>query len=222
MTESSERPEQHNEAADGKGSAQYRRFDPRRIWRWHKYLGDIERFTLWVALATVLLVILGAFQFRAFIESERAFLSIQDLVLATGEPVADQKLVFLLMVHNSGKHVARVKEINISMLVGKFVKELPDVRQYHPIGHASALPVIAPEETRPAVIRIFNTIPREDADNIASGAYPIFVYGYVTYDTGFNLLFPATTGFCYSYSAPPMRILGMFDACNQQAYTYAN
>ena len=77
--------------------------------RWFRSLDSTEKFTFVVAVFTAVLALATCVQVWAFIQSERAFLVVDNPRFRTGEPTADRPDL-IMTLKNPGKKVAAVQE----------------------------------------------------------------------------------------------------------------
>lgn len=80
----------------------------------------------WLVFFTGVLAVVGGLQFWAFVESERAFLSVINLTINGGFPSPGERTMrVLVQVKNGGKSTAFVKNTTIGVRFGKLAEE-PD------------------------------------------------------------------------------------------------
>ncbi|HTO83024.1 MAG TPA: hypothetical protein VMQ73_12350, partial [Methylomirabilota bacterium] len=104
-------------------------------------LNPIDRFTFFIALFTLCLVIVSGLQYVAFVSSERADLVVEDVQFFYGEPSTQQDgMGVFLIIKNVGRHTAHVTELNVSPGLMVTTSELPDNPRYQ---EKPAVPVIA-------------------------------------------------------------------------------
>src|SRR5579863_2304567 len=228
MTDSEQSQGNNHEGNDAerKQDSGYCSYNPMRIIKWHRNLKDIDRFTFWIAVFTFFLFMSTIVQVLAYIESERAYLVIEDINFMRGEPSGDEGGLGLVMViKNVGKHEAVVKELNVKSGVFIIQKQLPDYPNYvneHPI--RTVIPPIPPQEQRTAFMSEAPqefAIPREDVlKGVTSGNIPLRVFGFIDYGTGY--WFSGRVGFCFVYVPANKRLFTnspKFQACDNPHYT---
>jgi len=69
-------------------------------------------------------------QVFAYIQTERAFLLIDDLRFRDGEPTTNPPFALIMPIENSGRNVAFIKDINITAQLGVHESYLPDEAKY--------------------------------------------------------------------------------------------
>ena len=195
---------------------------PIRARKWCNSLDRIEHFTFWVAIFTGLLFIVAVLQYRAYVESESAFLIITEpKFIPSGEPTAGP-VIIVMAIKNTGKHAAIVEEINISALPTT-PEKFPDNPEYQKLIDTAVIQPIAPGLEFPLNFRgapriIFSP---EIVSNMLSGNEAFYVYGFIKYNSGYNIIWLSETGFCYVYIPPSNRAGFLFETYKKPKYTYA-
>jgi len=185
------------------------------------------RSTVVTAVFTGVLTLLAFIQAYSFIESERAFLILEDLRFLHVEPTSEPDgYDLILKVKNVGKHTAIVSEFDLRP--GFFVihKTLPDVPPYDGAKIDTLIPPVGPDEIKTinahAIVKPSKNI--SDADRLAgvlSGDVPLRVFGFIEYDIGYPSFRSGKLGFCQEYVPISRRKNGPpFETCNHPAYTY--
>ncbi len=176
------------------------------------------RWTMVVALFTVVLSGVGALQFWAFVQSERAFLSVSGFEIVGGLPhVGDTTVRLSVEFRNGGRSTAFPKLAQMNMRLGP----LPPKREY-----AKEPQFVVPPILPDSILRDHDTIvlphavSQTDVDSIKAGTIRISVLGYITYSDIFGLFGDRTSGFCFTYAPSPPEA-PEFDACREPEYTYA-
>lgn len=173
------------------------------------------RFTWWVAAFTFCLACVGLIQAWAFIQSERAFLSVTGFQIEGGL-TANKPLAFLFGIKNSGRSAATISGLDIATgsaviwpppdkLSSLAINAIPagDVQYeiYNP-RFGSGAPVVFPEP-------MFSLIQ--------DGKSKIYVYGLIRFDDEFSIFWGREVSFCYLHipqrSAPTNT---MFGGCTHQ------
>jgi hypothetical protein len=94
-----------------------------RIGEWYKRykgLSPIESFNYHIMIFSGLLTLMAALQYKAYIETERAFLVMDEVKLVHKEPsVEEGGLDFIVRIKNVGKHPGTVKKLVIIGSTGK-------------------------------------------------------------------------------------------------------
>lgn len=209
--------------------SKYSRFNPMRIREWYKCLDSIEKFNFLIMLFTGILSGIGLLQYVAYIETERAYLIIEEIRLFHNEPVVQAGgLDVAVPVKNVGKHIALITDFKIAIELGIINKDLPVYPDYTrtTIGSITIAP-IASQKGALVPVREKDKgpppIPREELiRGINEGTYSLDVYGVVQYKTGY-FWFEGMTGFCFHYMPIGKRTNSSqsFNTCQSQNYTYA-
>jgi hypothetical protein len=165
-----------------------------------------------VAAFTAVLCLIGGFQVWAFIQSERAFLSISAAnILSTGN---DSPLIIGFELSNGGRSVA-TGHINFYSRM----RSLPSTPDYsNPLIMAYS-PVVAGGIDRPS---INVPLPSSDIAEIRGGQQPFFIYGIIYFSDVFTFFGPKQVGFCLRFreiNAPP--VVSFFGTCTESAYSFA-
>jgi hypothetical protein len=225
----SEEPKGNNETQNGANREEsriYPRFHPGRAMQWYCRFDNIERFTLWVAFFTAVLAVVAALQYIAFRESERAFLIVQNGYLASGEPVSDRPISFIINIKNVGKHTAKTTSLNVSVTVNVRRRFLTDNPEYAKMNGSQEVAPIAPGIIYPFVFRgdainPGNTLPAAAVEGIINGTIGLFIFWFFQYESGYFSLWSPNTGFCFEYIPPALRSTGSFEICRKEKYIYA-
>lgn len=182
---------------------------PRPI-RWWGSLVPIDKFTFVVAFFTGLLFIATSIQVWAFIQSERAFISLDSVTINKLE--AGKPLVIQIVVKNSGKSTATTAVVFYNSDI-----QLPLHRKYGP--NKAELPPVISGGT--ITFRFFNPDPLTE-DNIralATGAIDFYVWGYIAFEDEFSIFGHRIVGFCVVHD----RDSGIgFETCHTKEYTYTH
>jgi hypothetical protein len=224
-SEDSQRTNHESNGAEGNDSPKYFRYNPMRIIQWYRNLKDIDRFTFWIVVLTFFLVVMTGVQVLSYVESERAQILIEDIIVKDVDPFLLNPVDTILVLKNVGRHIAVITKVNLR--VGFFIinKDLPKYPDYPDQFNISAVftPVL-PGGTYPMFIKNVAepfTIPMEVViKGVNDGTIPLRVFGVIEYDTGYWLSF-GTIGFCFTYIPPSKRVSNQkFQACDNQRYTY--
>ena len=169
---------------------------------WVYKLEPIEKFT-------GVLCIVGALQLLAFIQSERAFVSISGAnILNVGN---ESPLFIALDLKNSGRSVA-IGDLQFYSRA----KSLPPIPEYRDPLIINYTPVVAGGSSTASI-----SAPVMDAASIAdirSGKLPFFIYGIIKFSDDYSFFGPRQVGFCLRYYAIGA---SLFSTCSESAYTYA-
>ena len=177
------------------------------------------RWTRAVGVFTGFLVVVGAIQVLAFIESERAFLSVVDFRINGDLPkVGSRNVQVLFGVKNGGKNIAFVSYETVSAKVGPL--------QANPeYGNEPQRPIppIPPDVVANSSdnILLSAALSQGEIDAMKDESRRLSIFGYITYSDTFWILGNRTNGFCYTYM--PVSSGGRTElvTCPERQYTYA-
>lgn len=173
-----------------------------------------------VGIFTFVLSAVAFLQFWAFVQSERAFLSVTSLRIDGEFPKPGDKLIrVFFQVKNSGKSAAYANHVTLGMALGR----LPDA-PYYGNEQQRTQPPIAPEAVAfdGDEVILSRSITQEDIDAVKAGTVRLSFFGFMSYTDIFQFwpLFSGKSyGFCFTYSATPTGA-SPFVACPELAYTY--
>jgi hypothetical protein len=178
-------------------------------------------FTAWAITAfSALLVVVTGLQFWAYIQSERAFLVIDDLKFYNGEPTAGGVLIF--KIKNPGKTVATIQTINLSSYLGALSDNAP-------LGTTTRFVVaIAPGDqfNMRATFSNPEIFTPQVISALVKGEQTISMFGFIKYDNGYNwfgLFQPAEVGYCFTYVPPTEQYGGeTFEICKNPRFIYTH
>jgi hypothetical protein len=185
------------------------------------------RWTRVVGVFTSVLAIVGGIQAWAFIQSERAFLSLAAMQFDGVHLAAEKRVTILVDVKNSGRSTGFVTDFNITTTITPSATKLPKIPDYQqgpgiavgPIVAAGTKKVIAnPRGLNNAPTLI---LPQDVAASIKSKTLLVYIFGYISYTDEFTLFGPRKSGFCYLY-IPDRGNESIFDDCPYAEYTYAH
>lgn len=231
MTHSEERKRNNHErnGHEDTSNPKHSWYNPLRIIRWHNGLDNIDRFTFWIAILTFFLVVMTGVQVLSYIESERAFLSIEEIGFIHGEPSVEPDGITIKMgIKNFGKHVAVITQMNAepSFYIGKKgLDASPDYDDRNIIKWVTS--PIPPQIQRTVIFgpATENTpVPKEEIiSGTKNGKIPFHVFGFIDYDTGYRLS-SGRVGFCFTYIPESQRRVARqsFKACDNPNYTYTH
>ncbi len=175
-----------------------------------------------------MLCVVSVMHYCAFVTSERAYLVMpSDIRLGTDATSIKESTHFVLIMKNIGKHVASVRSFNvkISPLVNK--KTFPEAPDYSDAVIQTTAPTPPGGENMVHLTPFYSPINMpvtnvELLKQINSGEVPLYIYGFVDYDTGYFSFGSGKTGFCFKYipeqNRPNPTII--FQICENQKYTY--
>lgn len=221
------REESQNDNEETQEPANYFRFSPMRPIQGYRKLKPIERFNFWIACFTLVLTCMAVLQIAAYIETERAYMIVEDVKLFAGEPSTDDGgLDMGIFMENVGKHLAVITDFTVVIEIQIVDKHLPDYPDYKH-GTSSKLvvrPQVAQQKTMIPVRenKAPPPIPREDIiRGIKDGTIPLHIYGAIKYRHGYFML-GGVSGYCFTYiPVTKRRINKSFNTCENQNYTYA-
>jgi hypothetical protein len=192
--------------------------------RWFRSLTRPDKFTFVVACFTVVLALATCVNVWAFIQSERAFLVVDNLRFLSGEPTTDGPFPLILTIQNPGRNVATVKEIKLAIYLGLHHQQLPDEPDYTNAIKVTVLPSIGPGLDHQIPIRgtlnVASNFRAQVVSDLLSGEDSFYVFGEIQYDNGYNVIGVSEVGFCFSYAQPSQRFIETFEACDKSKYTY--
>jgi hypothetical protein len=175
-----------------------------------------------VGVFTAVLAIVGALQFWAFVQSERASLAITSIAAKNLIQAGSETIPLFFTMKNSGRSLAIIKDSVFDAHFGP----LPNIPDYK-VGLMISVAPIAPDLTANLHTEIPLPTPMNatDAASIKSGALQVQFYGYITYTDVFGLVGNKVSGFCYYYVANPILPnlppdAEQFDVCQQPQYMY--
>jgi hypothetical protein len=177
------------------------------------------------ALLTLVLAIFTGLQAYSFIESERAFLVVRDIHFKHGNPTLDADgYDIVMLIENSGKHVAKVTKINLTN--GFFIKKkgLPDVPPNGALLSKIVPPIVPGQDL---TVYLHAELPVnleisavERLAGVLDGTIPLRTFGFIEYDRGYPWPWPGKIGFCQDYVPMTRRENVSFETCDKGAYTY--
>jgi len=182
-----------------------------------------------VGAFTVLLFSVTALQTYSFIESERAFLTVKSITFVDGEPSPEGHRDFVILIHNSGKHVAMVSDMRVTARYGIIHRTLDDAPHYPAARQEYIVPPIVPaSDSRIVANAVFNErnpaplSPAEMAQGLLDGSIPLWIYGFIEYDIGYVRWSPGKVGFCSQFLSLSRRRgqPSNFLTCDNPNYTY--
>jgi hypothetical protein len=197
-------------------------------WMFHQ-TDPVAGFTGWLVVATVLLGFIALCQVWAFIQSERAFLTIGAMSFSKGHLVANEPAVITYTIKNGGKGTAFIEKFSQTTMIA-VSDPLPPTPVYRETPFPGLIgPVIgggvktgrAGLGTPNGVsLLVFDTL---DIDRLKTGKAKIYVFGYIRYTDDFSFFGRSrVTGFCYLYNPEGVPSESVFDDCKEPAYTYAH
>jgi hypothetical protein len=174
------------------------------------------RWTSVVGVFTVVLAVVGGIQAWAFIQSERAFLNLDDLQISGGLPEYSKPLRVFLTIKNSGHSAAFVKNVALNM----GFQQLPERPEYKPMALFAIGPIPGNSIRKStADFGVHNEITRAHIEAIKAGTFKMFIFGFFDYTDDFSIFGQRTVGFCYTYDPLPTAG-GSYDNCTEPNYTY--
>jgi hypothetical protein len=193
-----------------------------RITRWHRRLQPIEKFSFWVSVFTLFLVLSAIGQVFAFIQSERALLSISIADFKSPDAPYDD-IPIKVSIHNGGKSGALIINGGLNFQIAGPGTKLPETPSYGATREEFRTLVLAGETIYPIAVMV-STMQKpweaDYADKIRAGIYKFTVFGFVEYEDEFSYFGYKKTGFCvrYIYYKP---IGDGWISCGARNYVYA-
>ena len=186
---------------------------------WAYNLTPIEKFTF-------LLLIVGAVQAWAFVQSERASLTLSATQFSAGL-AAGKPFMITFEVKNGGKSTAQIDKFQPVTYFAFGNKRLPPMPQYGQSAEV-AMSQILPGGNNRIVLRVREPIKNElliltkdVADGIANGTIGLYLFGRVVYKDDYSRVFGThVLGYCFWYD-PNTTDSIRFPSCDEPAYTYA-
>jgi len=178
------------------------------------------KWTRVVGVFTAVLAIVAGFQAWAFVQSERAFLSVQNFRF-DGALTPDKQLVLAYAIVNSGRSTAIPHDVNVTLTTGLLDRpEYGDNVRFAigPIAQSTEVPGFYFSQDGRGNPRI---ITADEVAKFMEGRTKFYVYGYVEYEDDFSLIGYRKTGFCYLFV--PERSGGgksAFRPCTEKQYTF--
>jgi hypothetical protein len=174
------------------------------------------RWTRAVGLFTGVLALLAAIQFWAFVQSERAFLSIPGIAIDGGLPRAgDPSPLVIMQIRNSGRSTAVLGRLVFNQASGAMASLLQG-REYKEGQSQLSTPPPIPADTTIPVRDHLQMFTQEEIDAIKAGKNRLAFFGYVAYTDEFWLFGSKTTGYCFTYSSTESQWID----CPERDYTY--
>ena len=177
---------------------------------------SMVRWTRAVRLFTFALAVVAALQFWAFVQSERAFLSVAGVSIDGGLPKAGDPTPHVVMqIKNSGRNTAFVDRVLLDEAYG-LNGPLSQKPNYKDETDPGVPPPIPADTTVPRNNHLPKTFTQDEIDAVKAGKNRLALFGYITYTDTFWLFGSRTTGFCYTYSPDVSQLA----TCPERAYTY--
>lgn len=193
----------------------------------------IARSAIVTAVLTFVLAILAALQAYSFIESERAYLVVDNVAFKHIEPsLAPDGLDLVIAVKNVGKHLALVTKFAVKPLFGTQHKELPETPNYEGGILGKVVPPIVPtgQITVNAHSMGIRPLPGQRDEDVSAtniiigvinGDIPLWIIGFLDYDLGYPWFHQGAVGYCQQYIPEKSRVGdNRFETCNSPKYTY--
>jgi hypothetical protein len=190
----------------------------RSMVRWTK---AVAWFTGVLALFTFLLALVAALQLWAFVQSERAFLSVVGLSIGGtdgGLPKASEPHTrVVLQMRNGGRNTAFIDRFRFDAAYGA-MGPLPQEPQYLDEPQFGVPRPIPGDTTVPVNDGVAKTFTPDEIDGFRTSKGRFSLYGYVKYNDAYWLFGARTTGYCFTYSSREAQ----WTTCPEPNYTYAN
>jgi hypothetical protein len=196
------------------------------LWRWvvsfFTGLRTLEVFTLILAFST-------SIQVWAFMKSERAFLSIETMLISGNQIRDGSPIVFSMQIRNSGRSTSFIT--NTLFTVSIRPDDLPLIPNYSPQGKDFRGPVPAQGVYNATIIprgvdqSPQYIVPSGLSEQVQNGTMRIYVYGFIHYRDDYSNIFgERKTGFCWIYNPLANPSVSQFDNCDARytEYIYAD
>ncbi|MFZ0845659.1 MAG: hypothetical protein WAM62_07690 [Pseudolabrys sp.] len=179
---------------------------------WYSRWTKADVFTFAIAAFTCI-------QVWAFIESERAFLSV---IGARNGPAdiltADKPVAIAMTIKNSGRSTAIVDDFNMTVTIHD---PLPVVPKYETLNELRFSAIEAGAES-PGTYRAPTTLTNDEISAIKRGDAQFHMFGFVRYHDAFSILGGRVTAFCIVYDPRPGPPGSEFTICPERAYTHTD
>jgi len=177
------------------------------------------RWTRVVGFFTAVLALVGLIQAWAFMQRERAFITVDDLSIHGGMIAKGQPIRVFMVAKNSGHSAAIVQDVSFNIKFGP----LPDAPNYLKLSLFALAPIPGGSTNKSTASFAWpDWLTDQSVADIKNETLPMSIFGYVKYTDEFSFIFgPRTTGFCSTYTSQPVAA-GQFNTCDQPKYTYAN
>jgi hypothetical protein len=175
------------------------------------------RWTSAVGLFTGVLALLAALQLWAFVQSERAFLSVAGISIDGGllPKAGDPSYRVTMQVRNAGRNTAFVDRLLLDEAYGP-TQPMPQQPEYKDEPRLGVPPPIPADTTVPANDHMQRSYTQDEIDRIKAGTSRLSLFGYIKYTDELWLFGNKTTGFCFVYSS----IDAQWTTCPERDYTY--
>ena len=173
-----------------------------------------------VGVFTIVLAIVAVLQFLAFVQSERALLSLAGLEIVGGVPKAGDPLVHVLVrFTNSGRAAAAAGHFAL----GIHFEALPPKPEYNDLPERGSQPVPAGGGTEfYSTVTLTRALTQDEIDKIKLGTTRMSIFGYIKYSDPFFFFGGMTNGFCSTYVPPPAGEAKFYNSCPEPNYTYSD
>ena len=179
------------------------------------------RWTRIVGLFTASLAVVAGLQFWAFVQTERAFLSVVNLAIDGGLPgIGNQSVRVFFQIKNSGRSTGFPDRSVLAMRFGP----LPSKPVYGVEPQLAALPVpVDGIAINHDMVILGGPLSKADVEGVKAGTIRMSLFGYISYSDTFWFFGNRTTAFCFNYTPMPMPPgASQFDTCPERGYTYVN
>lgn len=192
---------------DGAIKRQFARPDDirhRNVHFWMFHHDPIVRLTGWITIFTAALTIVGSIQAWAYIQRERAAISVRQLGISTGQIVAGREFYFFVTLRNNGG----LEATPTAFFIASRLDQPPARKNFLPGRSVPPYLTIPPNEESeqrywlPRIDGKNVKFTEEQAQLLNSGRLRFFIYGEVQYTDRFTIwpLQPFSTQFCYEYA----------------------
>lgn len=208
-------PENEPEITKAKRAGQRKKSPPKPLGPMDKNPTErsVARSTRVIAVFTCVLAVVAFIQAWAFMQSERSFISVEEIGWSGAGLVPNQDMFIVLKMKNSGESAASID--SFAMVEA----EKPGVMPLFPGPLGAAVPAGGTLRNRFGIDNKPIRYTAKEVELIKNGARRLYVYGFIHYSDVFWFPFgPAVTGFCYVYEPNP----GVFSVCIEPGFTYTS
>jgi hypothetical protein len=192
------------------------------LWRWvvsfFTGLRTLEVFTLILAVA-------AGIQAWAFIQSERAFLSIETMQIAGNQIRDGNPIVLSIQIRNSGRSTSFIMDTIFRVDIRP--DDLPLIPYYARGGNIIRGPVPAQSGYNATMIPRNQDqsgryiVPSGLSEQVQNDTMKIYVYGVIHYRDDYTSIFgDRRTGFCFIYNPHGNPNVSQFDTCDARYIDY--
>jgi hypothetical protein len=178
---------------------------------------SMVRWTRAVGVFTAVLALVAALQFWAFVQSERAFLSVPSMAFEGGvlPQAGDPSPLVMLQLRNGGRSTAVFDRLVFNQAYGPR-QPMSQKLEYKEAQSQLSAPSPIPAGATIPVRDHLDMFTQEDIGAIKTGKNRLALFGYISYTDAFWLFGNRATGYCFTYSPTESQWI----TCPERAYTY--